>query len=84
MDAGQELLRIDIEALEELLDNLHRCYHHLGRSAEFPGVIDSVRDLVADRRWAEKIAYTEGLWHLIDQEDEAAAFNALASSIFNR
>ncbi len=75
---GQELLRIDIEALAELLDNLRQCYFHLGIGEEFPGVIDNAREFVDDSRWVGKIAYTEGLYYLVEKEDEAAAFSALA------
>jgi tetratricopeptide (TPR) repeat protein len=77
-EAAKNLLRIDIEALGELLDNLHRCYFFLGRSEEFPAVINSARNLIADPRWADKIAYAKGLWHLLDHGDESAAYNELA------
>jgi tetratricopeptide (TPR) repeat protein len=75
--AGQELLQIDIEALEELLENLHRCYYHLGRGAEFLEVINKVRETVDDPRWRLKVTYIEGLWYLVDQDDETTAFDVL-------
>jgi len=81
-DAGHELLHIDIEALAELLQNLHLCYFKLQRSSEFPQVIDRVRGLISDSRWTDKIAYAEGLWHLIDQNDVKAAFGSLSAIEF--
>lgn len=78
-NAGENLLRIDIEALAELLDNLHLCYYRLGRSDEFLDVIERVRNVVLDRRWDAKIAYTRGLWYLVDKHDKDVAFTALQS-----
>lgn len=81
-DAGEKLLRIDIEALAELLDNLHQCYFRLGRIGEFPDVIERVRHTVRDKRWDAKIAYTHGLWHLAHRHDKKAAFAALQAIDF--
>jgi len=78
-DAGRDLLRVDIEALAELLENLHRCYFYLQRSAEFPKVLHHVRDLIDDPRWAEKVYFVDGLWHLVDRNDRAEAFKSISS-----
>jgi len=79
LDGINKLLKIDIEALSHLLENIRRCYYHLGRSADFPNVINSVKDLIDDNRWNGKIAYAEGLWNLIDQEDRNSAYESIAS-----
>ena len=78
-DAGEDMLQIDIEALAELLENLHLCYFRLKRNDEFIEVIERVRNTVQDKRWGAKIAYTRGLWYLVDRNDEVAAYDALQS-----
>jgi len=72
-----DLLSLDIEALAELLDNLHLCYFRTGRSNEFPDVINRVSEVIQDKRWSDKIAYTRALWNLVDRNDEEAASAAL-------
>ena len=49
-DAGEDMLQIDIEALAELLENLHLCYFRLKRNDEFIEVIERVRNTVQDKR----------------------------------
>ncbi|WP_348827663.1 hypothetical protein [Halomonas sp. RT37] len=76
-DAGQELLDIDIGALTELLENIHLCYHHLGRGEEFLNVIDATTYVVNHERWIGKSAYMRGLWYVEYKNDEATAYQAL-------
>ncbi|MDL1981946.1 MAG: SEC-C domain-containing protein [Deltaproteobacteria bacterium] len=78
-DAGENMLQIDIEALAELLENLHLCYYRLKRNDEFIEVIERVRNVVQDKRWDAKIAYTRGLWYSVDRNDDEAAYDALQS-----
>lgn len=78
-DAGENMLQVDIEALTELLENLHLCYYRLKRNDEFIEVIERVRNTVQDKRWDAKIAYTRGLWYSVDRNDAAAAYGALQS-----
>ncbi|MFZ2633857.1 MAG: SEC-C metal-binding domain-containing protein [Desulfosalsimonadaceae bacterium] len=78
-DAGEQMLQIDIEALAELLGNLHLCYYRLKRNDEFIEVIERVRNVVHDKRWDAKITYTRGLWYLIDKDNEGAAYVAIQS-----
>jgi len=78
-DGAEEWLQLDIEALSELLENLHLCYYHLGISDEFLDVIDSVRNVIQDKRWDAKIAYARALWYLVDKHDENSAYVALQS-----
>lgn len=78
-DAGENMLQIDIEALAELLENLHLCYYRLKRNDEFIAVIERVRNVVKDKRWDAKIAYTRGLWYSVDRNDDDAAYDALQS-----
>jgi len=78
-DAGENMLQVDIEALAELLENLHLCYYRLKRNDEFIEVIERVRNAVQDKRWDAKIAYTRGLWYSVDRNDDDAAYGALQS-----
>lgn len=78
-EAGEYLLHIDIEALSEILENLHICYYRLERSNEFIDVVERVKNVISDERWNAKIAYTIGLWHLVDNEDEESAYTSLKS-----
>lgn len=75
---GEELLKVDIEALAELLADLHRCYYRTNRIEQFPATIDRLSVAVADKRWSDKINYFYALWHLIDKRDRENAFKALA------
>lgn len=78
-NAGENMLQVDIEALAELLENLHLCYHRLKRNDEFIEVIERVKNTVQDKRWDAKIAYARGLWYSIDRNDDDAAYGALQS-----
>jgi tetratricopeptide (TPR) repeat protein len=79
---GEYLLHVDIEALAEILENMHLCYYRLGRGAEFSNVIDNVKSVILDIRWDTKIAYTTGIWWLVDNNDEKSAFAAIQSIDF--
>jgi hypothetical protein len=74
---GENLLYVDIEALAEIVTDLHLCYYRLGRNNEFPDVTHHIRNVVDDQRWHDKISYFQGLWHLVDKHNEAAAFAEL-------
>ena len=71
------ILKIDIEALEELLDNIHLCYFKLGLSDKFPDVIEHVKNVIHDIRWDAKIAYTYALWNTVDNDNDEAAYDSL-------
>jgi tetratricopeptide (TPR) repeat protein len=77
--AGERLLSIDIEALAELLENIHLSCRKLGRSDDFLHVVDSMGSVIADSRWSTKIAYARGLWHLVHKDDAKAALQELSS-----
>lgn len=76
-DAGEYLLHIDIQALGEILENLHLCYYRLKRSEEFLEVIERLQNVLQDKRWDAKIVYTRGLWYSVDRNDDNAAYEAL-------
>ena len=75
--AAEHLLYIDIQALGEILENLHLCYYRLKRSEDFFKVIERLQNVVQDKRWDAKISYTRGLWYSVDRNDDQAAYDAL-------
>lgn len=77
--ASQDMLSTDIEALGEILDYLHLCYHRLGRGTELQDVTRRVAKTIDDKRWKAKIAYRSALSYLIDRDDPKAAFDTLQS-----
>ncbi len=77
LQRAKELLDLDIEALSELLGNLHLCYFRLGKSNDFPSVIEHSKDIVSHEKWRTKIAFAKGLWNLVDKKDRFAAFASL-------
>ena len=77
---AEDLLKLDIEALSDLLENLQHCYLRLGIGDDFPLVIDRVRVAIDDARWLEKVAYVHGLWQRFHRNDKSAAFEAIAST----
>jgi len=74
---SEHMLYIDIEALSDLLENLHLCYYHLKRIDEFLDVIERARNVVQDKRWEIKIALARGIWYLADQHNADAAFASI-------
>jgi len=76
---GEELLKVDIEALAELLADLHRCYYRTNRSEQFPATIDRLSGIVKDERWGDKVDYFHALWYSIDHQNREKAFKALVS-----
>lgn len=79
---AEDLLKLDIEALSDLLENLQHCYLRLGIGDDFPLVIGRVRVAIDDARWLEKVAYVHGLWQRFHHNDKSAAFEAIASIDF--
>jgi hypothetical protein len=56
-----EILRIDIEALDESVEQLAGIYSQLGRLAEFPLVIERLRANIDDPRWQRKLTYHQAM-----------------------
>lgn len=73
-----DLLRIDIEALAEIIGLLHLCYLRTGQSEIFPSVLEYLSNAIADPRWRSKITYLRALWWLVDKEDRAAALTLIS------
>jgi hypothetical protein len=71
--ARDELFKIDIDALSELLDNLMRCYDACGIRSEFRAVIERVADAIDDPRWREATLLQRAVWALGPTWDEDAA-----------
>lgn len=72
-----EILSIDIEALNELVEQLCAIYARLDRLAEFPLVIERLRVNIDDPRWQRKLTYQQAMTaHLLD--DTAGARRDLA------
>lgn len=72
-----EILKIDIEALNESVEQLCAIYARLGRLAEFPQVIERLRMNIDDPRWQRKLTYQQAMTaHLLD--DTAGALRDLA------
>ncbi len=69
---GREILKVDINALAELLERLHHIYHRMNQSSNFPNVLVQFEDLIPDKRWFEKIIYLRALWHLLENDEEEA------------
>lgn len=76
-EEGEKLLSLDIEALAELLDNIHLCYSKVDKSEDFLDVIENARNVINDKRWDAKISYARGLWFLINKHDNKAAYSEL-------
>ncbi len=74
-----EMLKVDIEALSEILEQIHHCYYKTGRSKEFPQVISHLSSIIDDPRWELKIIYSQALWYLVDKDDDASAYQKIAS-----
>lgn len=74
---AKQLLKVDIEALGELLVDLHRCYNRTDRSDEFPINLERLTDVIADERWKDKVIYLKALWLLVDKQDRAGSFMTL-------
>ncbi len=68
---------VDIEALSEIVEFLHRCYHATGKSEEFPLVLDRLEHAIEDPRWQHKTKRFRSLWWLLDKENPSAALAAL-------
>ena len=73
-----DLLKIDIEALAEILGLLHLCYLRTGQSEGFPSVLEYLSNAIADPRWKSKITYLLALWWLVDKGDRAAALTLVS------
>ena len=76
--AGIAFLEIDIKALSEIVDVLHRCLYRAGEGNTFPLALDQLRSAIDSPRWHERIQYFRALWHLVDQGDPGAAMRELA------
>jgi tetratricopeptide (TPR) repeat protein len=64
-----EILRIDIEALNETVEQLCAIYAQSGRLAEFPLVIERLRVNIDDPRWQRKLTYQHAMTaHLLDDK----------------
>ena len=75
---ASDLLRIDIEALEDLVGLLHLCYSKTGQSEEFPSALDRLASAVDDPRWRDKVVYFRALWWLLDKDDRNSAFSVIS------
>jgi tetratricopeptide (TPR) repeat protein len=75
---ASDLLKIDIEALADLVGLLHRCYFKTGQSEEFPLTLDRLANAVDDPRWRDKVVYFRSLWCLLDKDDRNSAFNIVS------
>jgi tetratricopeptide (TPR) repeat protein len=74
---AEELLKVDIEALDDIITNLHRCYYRTKRSEQFPATINKLSGVITDKRWSDKVNYFHALWYLTDENDREGAFMAL-------
>lgn len=67
------LMKTDIEALSDFVENLMWGYARCGWLARLPGTLDRLKANIDDPRWVAKIAYHRGicaLWQ--DDRDQAA------------
>jgi hypothetical protein len=56
----EEILRIDIRALGELLSRLRDCHALAGMDTEFGVVLEHVWDFVDDERWHQEVILAKG------------------------
>jgi tetratricopeptide (TPR) repeat protein len=55
------LFEIDIRASVDLVETLAHCYREVGKSAEFPAVLERLRANIEDISWQRKIIYLHAL-----------------------
>jgi len=55
------LFEIDIRALADLVETLAHCYREVGKSTEFPAVLERLRANIQDMSWQRKIIYLHAL-----------------------
>lgn len=80
---GNDLLIIDLEALADSIGLLHRCYSNVGRSDDFPTVLEYLSEAIDDSRWQDKVKYFKAIWWLIDKQDREAALSCLTGVDFD-
>tara|TARA_R110000868_G_scaffold411730_1_gene708142 strand:+ start:7750 stop:9051 length:1302 start_codon:yes stop_codon:yes gene_type:complete len=66
----ETMLKIDIEALSELVGDVCAFHFRLDRTDELPAVLERTRSLVSDTRWQRKITYHQAL--ILDAAGEEA------------
>lgn len=75
---AKEILNIDIEALNEILNRLERCYSEMGRGDEFPNVLDAMDGVVDDQRWADQLTLLRASWWELQKNDPIRAAEIIA------
>jgi hypothetical protein len=79
---GDEIMRIDIEALGDMLDLMRECYLRIEQTAEFRTVLMRLTPAVDDPRWSEKILYQRALLALCSRsaKDARQVLNEIPTS----
>ncbi len=78
MPEAEELLRIDILAMADLVDLLHLCYFRNNISADFPDALSFLEHAISDPRWNVVINYQKALWYLVDKNDRSNAYQEIS------
>ena len=71
------ILKLDIDALSELVSFLHRCYYKTDKSKQFPKALTILSSAISDSWWQDTITREMAFWHLIDNKDANQAFKEL-------
>jgi tetratricopeptide (TPR) repeat protein len=75
---AEEILRIDVLAMADLVDLLHQCYLRNNISANFPEALSFLENSISDLRWKEVMNYQRALWYLADKNDRNNAYREIS------
>ncbi len=71
-DAAAPMVRIDVDAMSDLVARLMGCYIKNGLS-DFPLVLARLRDAIESKRWTQKLEYHRAFWmSFVEEKDDQA------------
>ena len=77
------LLKVDIDAMGDLVSFLHLCYYKTNKSKQFPKALGILSNAISDSRWQDIITREMAFWHLTDNHDANQAFEELKKIAIN-